>query len=321
MVVDEPLHLPAYEVLIVVREPRTQAYGTVAVFKDLIGNLWYLIPSITNRHHHQRAPKQRSGDPGPGRHKRPTIPRHGPLSDRFLRKNFFQNGPGFVYIVYRYETPQLMFSLARNHPRLLWAMAGVQILGILWSLALGAPVQQFDCVLAVSSSDLLVGQYPDLKVTLRNRTQKSVLAVGSFGWLEIVDSQGNPVFSERLRCGVEDCPRAEELAVIGGDQELNPFGEGFPVTRYLDHSQISRPGEYQLCYHYTTTRGLADYLKQERGTANPLKLLLRVAHVFHRILDRDLKSNVIRVRFRPRLSPEQSSSATHPFCACGAAVT
>jgi hypothetical protein len=214
-----------------------------------------------------------------------------------------------------------MFSLARNHPRLLWAMAGVQILGILWSLALGAPVQQFDCVLAVSSSDLLVGQYPDLKVTLRNRTQKSVLAVGSFGWLEIVDSQGNPVFSERLRCGVEDCPRAEELAVIGGDQELNPFGEGFPVTRYLDHSQISRPGEYQLCYHYTTTRGLADYLKQERGTADPLKRLLRVAHVFHRVLNMDLKSNVIRVRFRPRLSPEQSSSATHPFCASGAAIT
>ena len=49
MVVDEPLHLPAYEVLIVVRKPRTQAYGTVAVFKDLIVNLWYLIQSTTNR--------------------------------------------------------------------------------------------------------------------------------------------------------------------------------------------------------------------------------------------------------------------------------
>jgi hypothetical protein len=52
MVVDEPLHLPDYEVLIVVREPRTWAYSTVAVFKDLIGNLWYLIQSTTNRHHH-----------------------------------------------------------------------------------------------------------------------------------------------------------------------------------------------------------------------------------------------------------------------------
>ena len=232
--------------------------------------------------------------------------------------NFPQNGPGFDY---RSKTPQLMFSLARNHPRLLWAMAGVQILGILWSLAFGAPVQQFDCVLAVSSSDLLVGQYPDLKVTLRNRTQKGVLAVGSFGWLEIVDSQGNPVFSEQLKCGVEDCLRAEDLVVIGGDQEFNPFGEGFPVTRYLDRSQVSRPGEYQLRYHYTTTRRLADYMKQECGTANPVKLLLRVAHVFHRILDRDLKSNVIRVRFAPRPGDEQSSSATHPFCASGAAVT
>ena len=269
-------------------------------------------------HHHQRAPKQRSGDPGTGRHKRPTIPRHGPLSDRFLRKNFLQNGPGFDY---GNETPQLMFSLARNHPRLLWAIAGVQILGILWSLALGAPVQQFDCVLAVSSSDLLVGQYPDLKVTLRNRTQKGVLAVGSFGWLEIVDSQGNPVFSEQRWCGVVDCLRAEDLAVIGGDQELNPFGEGFPVTRYLDHSQISRPGEYQLRYHYSTTRRLADYWAQECGTADPLKRLLRVAHVFHRVLNMDLKSNVIRVRFRPRLSPEQSSSATHSFGDSGAAVT
>jgi hypothetical protein len=186
-------------------------------------------------------------------------------------------------------------------------MAGVQILGILWSLAFGAPVQQFDCVLTISSSDLLIGQYPDLKVTLRNRTQNSVLAVGSFGWLEIVDSQGNPVFSEGLRCGVEDCLRAEELAVIGGDQELNPFGEGFPVTRYLDDSQVSRPGEYLLCYHYTTTRGLADYFKQECGTANPVKLLLRVAHVFHRVLNMDLKSNVIRVRFAPRPGDEQSS--------------
>lgn len=214
-----------------------------------------------------------------------------------------------------------MFSLARNHPRLLWAMAGVQILGILWSLAFGAPVQQFDCVLTVSSSDLLVGQYPDLKVTLRNRTQKGVLAVGSFGWLEIVDSQGNPVFSEQLRCGVEDCLRAEDLAVIGGGQEFNPFGEGFPVTRYLDHSQVSRPGEYQLRYHYTTTRRLADYWAQECGTADPLKRLLRVAHVFHRILDMDLKSNVIRVRFAPRPGDEQSSSATHPFCSSCAPAT
>ena len=232
--------------------------------------------------------------------------------------NFPQNGPGFDY---RSKTPQLMFSLARNHPRLLWAMAGVQILGILWSLAFGAPVQQFDCVLAASSSDLLVGQYPDLKVTLRNRTQKGVLAVGSFGWLEIVDSQGNPVFSEQLKCGVEDCLRAEDLVVIGGDQEFNPFGEGFPVTRYLDRSQVSRPGEYQLRFHYTTTRRLADYLKQECGTANPVKLLPRVAHVFHRVLNMDLKSNVIRVRFAPRPGDEQPSSATHPLCASGAAVT
>jgi hypothetical protein len=214
--------------------------------------------------------------------------------------------------------PHAMKKFSRG---LLWAMAGVQILGILWSLAFGAPVQQFDCVLAVSSSDLLVGQYPDLKVTLRNRTQKGVLAVGSFGWLEIVDSQGNPVFSEQLRCGVEDCLRAEDLAVIRGGQEFNPFGEGFPVTRYLDHSQVSRPGEYQLRYHYTTTRRLADYWAQECGTADPLKRLLRVAHVFHRILDMDLKSNVIRVRFAPRPGDEQPSSATHPFCASCAPAT
>lgn len=115
-------------------------------------------------------------------------------------------------------------------------------------------MQQFDCVLAASSSDLLVGQYPDLKVTLRNRTQKGVLAVSSFGWLEIIDFRGNPVFSEQRRCGVEDCLRAEELAVIGGGQEFNPFGEGFPVTRYLDRSQVSRPGEYQLRYHSRACR-------------------------------------------------------------------
>jgi hypothetical protein len=51
MVVDEPLHLPAKEVLIGVREPRTEAYDTVAVFQDLHGNLWDLIQPAT--HHHR----------------------------------------------------------------------------------------------------------------------------------------------------------------------------------------------------------------------------------------------------------------------------
>ena len=51
MVVDEPMHLPAYEVLIVVREPRTEAYGTVAIFQDLHGNLWDLIQPATHQHH------------------------------------------------------------------------------------------------------------------------------------------------------------------------------------------------------------------------------------------------------------------------------
>ena len=37
--------------VVFVREPRTEAYGTVAVFQDLHGNLWDLIQPAT--HHHR----------------------------------------------------------------------------------------------------------------------------------------------------------------------------------------------------------------------------------------------------------------------------
>ena len=37
--------------VVFVREPRTEAYGTVAVFPDLHGNLWDLIPPATHQHH------------------------------------------------------------------------------------------------------------------------------------------------------------------------------------------------------------------------------------------------------------------------------
>jgi len=39
--------------VVFVREPRTEAYGTVAVFQDLHGNLWDLIQPATHHHHHQ----------------------------------------------------------------------------------------------------------------------------------------------------------------------------------------------------------------------------------------------------------------------------
>ena len=37
--------------VVFVREPRTEAYGTVAVFQDLHGNLWDLIQPATHQHH------------------------------------------------------------------------------------------------------------------------------------------------------------------------------------------------------------------------------------------------------------------------------
>jgi catechol 2,3-dioxygenase-like lactoylglutathione lyase family enzyme len=37
--------------VVFVREPRTEAYGTVAVFQDLHGNLWDLIQPATHHHH------------------------------------------------------------------------------------------------------------------------------------------------------------------------------------------------------------------------------------------------------------------------------
>jgi catechol 2,3-dioxygenase-like lactoylglutathione lyase family enzyme len=37
--------------VVLVREPRTEAYGTVAVFQDLHGNLWDLIQPATHQHH------------------------------------------------------------------------------------------------------------------------------------------------------------------------------------------------------------------------------------------------------------------------------
>ena len=37
--------------VVFVREPRTETYGTVAVFQDLHGNLWDLIQPATHQHH------------------------------------------------------------------------------------------------------------------------------------------------------------------------------------------------------------------------------------------------------------------------------
>ena len=37
--------------VVFIREPRTEAYGTVAVFQDLHGNLWDLIQPATHQHH------------------------------------------------------------------------------------------------------------------------------------------------------------------------------------------------------------------------------------------------------------------------------
>ncbi len=37
--------------VVFVREPRTEAYGTVAVFQDLHRNLWDLIQPATHQHH------------------------------------------------------------------------------------------------------------------------------------------------------------------------------------------------------------------------------------------------------------------------------
>lgn len=168
----------------------------------------------------------------------------------------------------------------------------------------------FDCIITSDRTTYSVGEVPIFSVSIRNKSSKEVILVGSLdgsdvGWrfpkcrLEILDAAGKPVTAPMARCGNMNVLRAADFVAVPAGGTFNPFSTGFFAPYQFYQFPVTAPGDYTVRFYYSTSDRIQDYYGDERriGRTNAP---LEIQHLFKRVPKVELKSNELKLKFTPK---------------------
>jgi hypothetical protein len=186
----------------------------------------------------------------------------------------------------------------------------LMLLATFVTLSVVAAEPSFNCVLTSDRTSYTVGETPALAVTITNKSGKEVVLVGSLdgsdvGWrfpkcrVEIFDAAGKPVTAAMGRCGNMNVLRLADFVVVPAGGAFNPCGPGFFSPHQFHRFPVSAPGDYTVCFYYSTSDRVEDYFGDERmmGKTNAAPEIQRM---FKRVPKIELKSNQLKLKFLPK---------------------
>ena len=139
----------------------------------------------------------------------------------------------------------------------------------------------FVCILSTSKRNYKIGEAPELSVEIINKTDSSVIMVGSLdgsdiGWrLPICEfSVNHQIFGNisrtNSRCGNVNDLRELDFKVVPINSSFNPFEKidnyGYFSAYQVKSNQFLIPGIYQLKFFYSTKKQEGVYTNMENFT-------------------------------------------------------